>query len=82
MHLLEYERESLSDWKNERRDGKEGERKRENEGGERIGKKTGTWREWREFIITSKGQQGFLYSDALFKSERTLLDAHSSVAAL
>lgn len=47
----------------------EGKRKRENERGERLEKKTGTWREWREFIITSKGQQGFLYSDALFKSE-------------
>lgn len=68
--------ESLWDWKEDESrgagDGKkerEREREKENERGERLQGKTGTWREWREFIITSRGQQGSLRSDALFKSE-------------
>lgn len=66
--------ESLWDWKEDESRGagdgkKEREREKENERGERLQGKTGTWREWREFIITSRGQQGSLRSDALFKSE-------------
>ena len=55
--------------KKEREREREREKEKENERGERLQGKTGTWREWREFIITSRGQQGSLCSDALFKSE-------------